>query len=277
MAASYKGRREDFRLLTGAGQYTSDWNRPNQLYGHFLRSDRAHAEIASLDVTAARAAPGVVAVLTGADTVKAGCKSAQPLAKYPGKGGMKIKEPMRHPLANGRVRFVGEEVAFVVAESVAAAQDAAELIEIDYRDLPVVVDAEAALKPGAPLLHDDAPGNMCFEYEYGDAAKTAEAFAGAAHVTKLPGGIRCRNGPLRRLHLHPGPVADPAFAGRRGEPPGGQDPRLRSRRGRRVRRAQRGLSGIRGRDAGREADRTAGEMDIDAVGNAAERPPRPRR
>ena len=185
MAAPYKGRREDFRLLTGAGHYTSDWNRPNQLYGHFLRSDRAHAEIASLDVKAALAAPGVVAVLTSADTVKAGCKSAQPLAKYPGKGGMKIKEPMRHPLANGKVRFVGEEVAFVVAGSVTAAQDAAELIEIDYRDLPVVVDAEAALQPGAPLLHDDAPGNLCFEYEYGDAAKTAEAFAGAAHVTKL--------------------------------------------------------------------------------------------
>ncbi|MCZ7563308.1 MAG: xanthine dehydrogenase family protein molybdopterin-binding subunit [Burkholderiales bacterium] len=185
MRGRYKGRREDGRLLTGAGRYTADWDLPGQLYGAFLRSDRAHAEIVRLNVAPARAAAGIVAVLTGADTARAGYKSPPPLVKYPGRGGATIKVPQRDLLARDRVRFVGQEIALVVATSALAAHDAAELIEIEYRDLPAVADARDALVPGAPLLYDDVPGNLCFEFEYGDTAKTAAAFAAAAHVTRL--------------------------------------------------------------------------------------------
>src|SRR5512134_3225928 len=139
-AAAFKGRREDARLITGSGRYTADWNMPGQLHAFFLRSDRAHAEMVSIDTRSALAAPGVVAVLTGADTTRAGFKVAPPLVKYPGRGGAALKVPHRDVLANGRVRFVGQEVAMVVATSAAAAQDAAEAIEVEYRDLSHVVD-----------------------------------------------------------------------------------------------------------------------------------------
>ncbi|TMH19981.1 MAG: xanthine dehydrogenase family protein molybdopterin-binding subunit, partial [Betaproteobacteria bacterium] len=185
MSAGFKGRREDLRLVTGQGKYTSDWNLPGQLYGSFLRSDRAHAEIVSVDTAPALASSGVVAVLTGADTAKAGFKSTPQLARYPGRGGATIKVPHRDGLANGRVRFVGQEVALVVAKTALAAQDAAEKIEVEYRDLPAVVDAEEALAPGAEQLYPEIPGNLCFDYEYGDEAKTDEAFAQAAHVTRI--------------------------------------------------------------------------------------------
>jgi len=185
MSAGFKGRREDLRLLTGRGKYTSDWNLPGQLYGYFLRSDRAHADIASIDVSAARGSPGVAAVFTGADTARAGFKSTPQIARYPGRGGATIKVPHRDGLANGRVRFVGQEVALVVASTALAAQDAAEKIEAEYRDLPAVIDAEAALAPGAQQLYPEIPGNLCFDYEYGDEAKTDEAFSHAAHVTRV--------------------------------------------------------------------------------------------
>lgn len=185
MSGSYRGRREDLRLVTGQGKYTSDWNLPGQLYGFFLRSDRAHAEIVSIDAEPARRAPGVVAVLTGTDTAKAGFKSTPQLARYPGRGGATIKVPHRDGLANGRVRFVGQEVALVVANTALAAQDAAERIDVRYRDLPAVVDAEFALAAGAEQLYPDIPGNLCFDYEYGDETKTNEAFARAAHVTRV--------------------------------------------------------------------------------------------
>ncbi|MCC6608062.1 MAG: xanthine dehydrogenase family protein molybdopterin-binding subunit [Burkholderiales bacterium] len=185
MGEEFKGRREDRRLLTGQGRYTSDWNLPGELHAAFLRSDRAHAEIVALDTAAARAAPGVVAVLTGEDTAKAGYKSPPPLVRYPGKGGTAIKVPQRDQLARDCVRYVGQEIALVVATSALAAQDAVELIEIEYRELPAVVDERAALAPDAPWLYSDVPGNVCFEFEYGDAARTAAALAGAAHVTRL--------------------------------------------------------------------------------------------
>jgi len=181
----FKGRREDHRLITGQGRFTADWNLPGQLYGHFLRADRAHAEIVSLDVKAARAAPGVKAVLTGEDVRKAGFKEAPPLVKFPGRGGMKLLEPHRDVLAVGRVRHVGQEVALVVADSPAAAQDAAEKIEIEYRELPVLVEVDDALAPGALQLYDEIPGNLAFDFEYGDAAKVQAAFGEAAHVTRI--------------------------------------------------------------------------------------------
>ena len=182
---AFKGRREDDRLITGRGNYTSDCNLPGQLYGCFLRSDRAHADIVSLDVSKARKAPGVAAVLTHEDTVKAGFKTLPMQMNIPGKGGSVAKIPERHFLAGGRVRMVGQEIAFVVATSMVAAQDAVEAIEIEYRDLPALVDVNDALAPGAPQLHADIPGNVCFEFEYGDKAKTDGAFALAAHVTRV--------------------------------------------------------------------------------------------
>jgi len=185
MSAGFKGRREDPRLVTGQGKYTSDWNLPGQLYAYFLRSDRAHAEIVSIDTARAAGSAGVVAVLTGADTAKAGFKSTPQLARYPGRGGTTIKVPHRDGLANARVRFVGQEVALVVANSAAAAQDASEKIEVEYRDLPVVVDAEGALAADAEQIYPEIPGNLCFDYEYGDETKTAEAFSRAAHVTRV--------------------------------------------------------------------------------------------
>ena len=184
-AEAFKGRREDHRLVTGQGKYTSDWNLPGQLHGAFLRSNRAHAEILSVNTRPAAAMPGVIAVLTGADLARENLKVAQPIFKFPGKGGMMLKVPHRDVLATGRVHFVGQEVALVVAETAAAAQDASEAIEVEYRDLPLVTGAEEALAPGAPQLHADIPGNLCYEFEYGDEAKTADAFAGAAHVTRL--------------------------------------------------------------------------------------------
>jgi len=179
----FRGRREDRRLLTGAGRYTADRDMPGQAHAAFLRADRAHARIVGLDVEAARAVPGVLAVLTGADAAAAGYNRGRPLPP-PGRG-----EPMRAPagpaLARGRVRFVGEPVAIVVAETAHAAQDAAELIAVEYDGLPAVVDARSALEAGAPLLHGEVPGNLAFETTYGDAAVVEAAFARAARVVRL--------------------------------------------------------------------------------------------
>src|SRR5438067_289992 len=131
-----KGRLEDDRMLTGRGKYVSDWNLPGQAYGHFVRSDRAHADIVSLDVAAARAQPGVIAVITGED-IRAALKSLPCALPVKGRGGMELIHPGRPALAQGRVRFTGEPVALVVARSAVAAQDAAELLNIEYRGRPV--------------------------------------------------------------------------------------------------------------------------------------------
>ncbi|HEY8579950.1 MAG TPA: xanthine dehydrogenase family protein molybdopterin-binding subunit, partial [Beijerinckiaceae bacterium] len=181
----FKGRREDRRLVTGEGRYTSDWSLPDQAYGFFLRADRAHADIVSIDVEAARAAPGVLGVFTGEDTTAAGFQAIPPMVKYPGVGGQMLRETGRDVLAVGRVRYSGQPLAFVVAETLTQAMDAAEMIQVELADRPVVVDAAKALAPGAPQLYDDIPGNKVFEYEYGDRAATDAAFAGAAHVTRV--------------------------------------------------------------------------------------------
>ena len=183
MSGRFTGRREDDRLLKGAGRYTADWNFPNQLYGAFLRSDRAHARIARIDTGAARGMAGVLAVFIGEDVKH--YKTPPPQVKFPGRGGVHLKVPERPTLARERVRYVGQEVALVVASSPAAAQDAAEAIEIDYEELPVVVDGARALEADAPQLHDSVPGNLAFDYEYGNEAAAAEALAKAAHVTRL--------------------------------------------------------------------------------------------
>ncbi|MBI4206536.1 MAG: xanthine dehydrogenase family protein molybdopterin-binding subunit [Betaproteobacteria bacterium] len=178
-------RREDLRLITGAGKYAADWELPGQLYAHFLRTDRAHARIVSINVEHALEHPGVVRVYTGADAVRAGYVKPMTMLTFKGKSGMQVRVPERPVLAHGHVRCVGEPVAMVVAESALIAQDAAELIEVEYEELPVVIHPEDALAPGAPQLHENVPGNLPFEFEAGDAAATGAAFAKAAHVTRL--------------------------------------------------------------------------------------------
>jgi carbon-monoxide dehydrogenase large subunit len=150
-----------------------------------VRSDRAHAEILSLNAAPALAHPGVTHVFTGADAVSAGYVKAPHALTMPGRNGMKARAPQRPVLAHGKVYFVGEAIALVVAKSAAAAQDAAELVEIEYNDLPCAVQPEDALKPGAPQLHADVPGNLSYEAEAGDAQAVAAAFAQASHVTRL--------------------------------------------------------------------------------------------
>ncbi|HVV92005.1 MAG TPA: xanthine dehydrogenase family protein molybdopterin-binding subunit [Hyphomicrobiales bacterium] len=186
MSDRFEGRREDLRLITGRGRYTADWSLPGQAHAAFLRSPHAHAEIAAIDVAAARSMPGVLLVLAGDDLAAAGYKPAPPGMAPPGRDGKPLKNPPRPTLARDRVRFVGELVAMVVAETEGQAQDAVERIEVDFRPLPALVGVKAAAAPGAPELHAEvAPGNVALEYEYGDEAAAAAAFAGAAKVARV--------------------------------------------------------------------------------------------
>ncbi len=184
MNTPFTGRREDRRLLTGAGRYSADWDQPGLAHAVFLRSDRAHARIRSIATDAARVAPGVLAVLTGDDMAAAGYTRGTAHVPYKGRGEA-VKSPNSPALAHGRVRYVGEPVAIVVAEAAHAAQDAAELIEIDYEPLAAVANGTAALAEGAPQIHDTIPRNLCFDFDYGDPAATDAAFAQATHVVRL--------------------------------------------------------------------------------------------
>jgi carbon-monoxide dehydrogenase large subunit len=185
-------RKEDFRLLTGRGRFGDDIALPRQAQAGFVRSPYAHARIVAVDKTAALAAPGVLAVLTGADYLAAGLGpiphnpglSAPPDVQARLCGGPPIAT-RHYPLPADRARFVGEPVALVVTETFAAAKDAAELVDVTYEPLPVVVRAADAIVPGSPTLWDEAPDNVCIDIEVGDAAVTAAAFARAAHVVRL--------------------------------------------------------------------------------------------
>src|SRR5256884_7594431 len=179
-----KGRLEDDRMLTGRGKYVSDWNLPGQAYGHFVRSDRAHADIVSLDAAAVLAQPGVIAVITGED-IRAALKSLPCALPVKGRGGMELIHPGRPALAQGRVRFTGDAVALVIAESAAVAADAAELVAVEYRERDAVVTAAHAVKAGASLVHDTVPGNLVMDYESGDDAGSKAAFATAARTIEL--------------------------------------------------------------------------------------------
>jgi carbon-monoxide dehydrogenase large subunit len=181
----HQGRLEDERMLKGAGRYVADWSLPGQSYGHFLRSDRPHAEIVAIDARAALAMPGVIAVLTGEELAKAGLKPIPAAAPFKWRDGSEQRPALRPSLAHARVRHVGEPVALVVAGTVAQAQDAAEAVAIEYRELPAAVSAEEALAQGAPQLHEVAPGNLVLDYSGGDEAAANAAFARAARVVKL--------------------------------------------------------------------------------------------
>ena len=145
-----KGRLEDERMLQGRGRYVSDWELPEQAHAHFLRADRAHARVVSIDPGPALAMPGVLGVLTGEDVAAAGAQGLPAAAPVKGRDGAEQPKIHRPALAQGRVRYVGEPVALVIAESRELAHDAAEAIAVDYEDLPAVVDAHAALRAGAP-------------------------------------------------------------------------------------------------------------------------------
>jgi carbon-monoxide dehydrogenase large subunit len=181
----FRGRREDLRLLTGRGKFTTDNNVDGQAAAHFLRADRAHARIVRVDTERARNLPGVVDIVTGVDIAATGWKTPPVLSFFKGVGGSSLRIPYRGGLAHDRVRFVGEPVAVVVAETEHQAQDAAELIEVEYQDLPIVVEAADGVAPGAALVHDDVPGNLALDYEYGNRESTEQGFAKAAHTVRV--------------------------------------------------------------------------------------------
>src|SRR6185312_361306 len=177
-------RKEDARFLTGAGQYTDDVTLPHQTYACFVRSPHAHAKIRSIRTDAAKRSPGVLGIYTGADVppTVGGLPCGWLIT---GTDGKPMKEPKHPILAQGKVRYVGDQLAMVVAESLDQARAAAEMIEVDYEVLPAVVDVRDALKKGAPAVHDEAPDNVCYVWALGDKAAVDAGFAKAAHVTTL--------------------------------------------------------------------------------------------
>jgi aerobic carbon-monoxide dehydrogenase large subunit len=176
-------RKEDYRFLTGAGQYTDDVALPRQSHAAFLRSPHAHAKIRKVSIDQAKSAPGVLAVYTGADLAAAKVGGLPCGWLITDVNGQPMKEPPYPALAQGKVRHVGERVAVVVAETAAQARDAAELIDVDYEVLPAVTDGTKA--KGGSALHEVAPDNTCYVWALGDKAAVDAAFSKAAHVTKL--------------------------------------------------------------------------------------------
>ncbi len=176
-------RKEDPTLLRGQGRYTDDISLPGQAYAVIVRSQVAHGVIKTIDTEAARKMPGVLGVYTAADLK--GYGPLKCVVPFNNRDGSPMKKPLREALAVGKVRYVGDPVAFVVAESVNAAKDAAEAVVLDIEALPSVTTAEESAKPGAPQIYDDVPGNVALDYHYGDAEAVKAAFAKAAHVTKL--------------------------------------------------------------------------------------------
>jgi aerobic carbon-monoxide dehydrogenase large subunit len=178
-------RSEDPRFLTGRGRYVGDINLPRQAYGYVLRSPHAHARLQRIETAAATSAPGVLAVLTGADAAADKLGGIPVLVTPAAFGGPPGYQPVCPVLVRERARHVGDAVAFIVAETLAQARDAAELVEIDYEVLPAVVETAAAAMPGAPLVWDDAANNTAYAMERGNKAAADAAFAVAAHVTRL--------------------------------------------------------------------------------------------
>ena len=178
-------RKEDVRLLTGGGTYTDDIDRPGQAQMVVLRSPFAHARILSIDTAAAKAAPGVLAVLTGHDADADGIGRFPVMVDVPGKGGTKLFAPPREMLQTVKVRMVGDPVAIVVAETRAQAQDAAELIAVDYDPLPAITGTAEALAEGAPLVWEERGSNLCVLWDSGREAETDAAFAAAARTVSV--------------------------------------------------------------------------------------------
>jgi len=174
-------RVEDRRFVTGHGGYVDDLTRPRQAHAHMLRSPHAHARIRALDIAAAAAAPGVLAVLTGEDLARDGLGPIPCLSAVTNRDESTSPTPPRPAMVRDRVRHVGDTVALVVAESLGEARDAAELIEIDYEPMPAVVDTTQALDPGQPQVWDEAAGNLAFDWGLGDPAAVERAMTAARH------------------------------------------------------------------------------------------------
>lgn len=178
-------RKEDDTLVRGKGRYTDDFNLPNQAHAVVVRSTHAHGIIRGIGTDAARAMPGVLGVWTGTDLNAAGYGPFTCGLPLKSRDGSPLLQTNRQPLATDKVRFVGDPVAFVVADTLAQARDAAEAVELDIEPLPAVTDPEEATRPGAPQLYDHIPNNVALDYHYGDVEKVNAAFASAAHVTKV--------------------------------------------------------------------------------------------
>lgn len=178
-------RKEDDTLVRGKGRYTDDFNLPGQAHCVVVRSTHAHGILRGIGTEAARAMPGVLGVWTGKDLDAAGYGPFTCGLPLKNRDGSPLLQTNRQPLATDKVRFVGDPVAFVVAETLAQARDAAEAVELDIEPLPAVTDPEEATKPGAPQLYDHIPNNVALDYHYGDMEKVNAAFASAAHVTKV--------------------------------------------------------------------------------------------
>ncbi len=178
-------RVEDKRFITGKGNYTDDIVLPMMTYAVMVRSPYAHAKILNVDTSQAEALEGVVAVYTGKDIVDAGVNGVPCGWQVNFRNGDTMKEPPHPLLVHDKVRHVGDTVAMVIAETKAAAVDASEMIMVEYEELPAVADASQALASEAPQVHEDAPGNLCFDWELGDKAKTDAAMESAHHITTL--------------------------------------------------------------------------------------------
>jgi carbon-monoxide dehydrogenase large subunit len=176
-------RSEDPMLLRGQGRYTDDVNLSGQAYAVMVRSRDAHGVIRAIGTDAARKVPGVLGVYTAADLTSYGPLKC--VVGFKNRDGSPMRKPLRGALAAGKVRYVGDPFAFVVAKTALAARDAAEAVTIDIDSLQAVTSAEAAGQPGAPQLYDDVPGNLSLDYHYGDTAAVDAAFANAAHVTRM--------------------------------------------------------------------------------------------
>jgi carbon-monoxide dehydrogenase large subunit len=198
-ASRSQKRLEDDRLLVGKGLYSDDRVFPRQAWLVVLRSPHAHAEIRGIDLEEARKAPGVVAAWAMAELRAEGVKHIPYPPLFKRADGSPMASPQRTPLAEDKVYYVGQPLAAIVAESRQQAQDAADRVSIDYRDLPCVVDPRKAVEAGAPQIWPAAPGNVAAETRYGDAAATAAAFAGAAHVIE----IELHNQRLNAMALEP--------------------------------------------------------------------------
>src|SRR5215475_7318720 len=176
-------RSEDPMLVRGEGCYTDDVKLAGEAYAVMVRSRVPHGVIKSIDTSAARKMPGVLGAYTGADL--AGYGTLKCIVPFKNRDGTPMKQPPRPALPTDKVRFVGDPIAFVVAETLLQAKDAAEAVEVEIESLPAVIRPEDAARPGAPLIHDEAPGNVALDYHYGDTEQVAAAFAKAAHVTRL--------------------------------------------------------------------------------------------
>jgi aerobic carbon-monoxide dehydrogenase large subunit len=176
-------RKEDSTLLRGQGRYTDDINLPNQVYAYILRSTVAHGRIKSIDTAAAKAMKGLLAIYTGEDLKPYG--TIQSALPFKSRDGSDMKKPGRSSLATDKVRFVGDPIACVVAESIAQAKDASEAIEVDIEALPVMTTPDQAVAKDAPAIFEDVPGNIALDFHYGDSDKVNAAFAAAAHKVKL--------------------------------------------------------------------------------------------